>query len=546
MKSGYEILNDPFLNKGTAFTKEEREKYGLLGLLPAQFQTIEIQAKQVYKQFQAKDKLIEKRHFLMEIFNTNRTLFYYSFNEHVVEFMPIVYDPVIAESIENYSELFVNPQNAAYLSVKESENIETILKNAASDRNIRLIVVTDAEGILGIGDWGTNGVDISVGKLMVYTAAAGIDPSTVLPVVIDAGTNRKELLENEFYLGNKFERVRGDEYYNFIDKFVKTAEKIFPDLYLHWEDFGRLNAANILKKYENEISTFNDDIQGTGIITLAGILGALKISGEKLTDQVYMCFGAGTAGAGIAKRIFDEMIEQGLSETEAKKHFYLVDKQGLLFEDTEGLTPEQIPFVRKRDEFENSDELITLEAAVKAIKPTILVGTSTVPKTFTKEIIQEMAKHTKRPIIFPLSNPTKLAEASAKDLIEWTDGRALIATGIPSDPIEYKGIVYEIGQANNALIYPGLGLGIIATKSKLLNDKIISVAAHSLGGIVDTNKPGAAVLPPVSKLTEFSETVALAVGKSVLEQKLNREPVDDLKEVIKNTKWKPIYKKLEL
>ena len=345
-------------------------------------------------------------------------------------------------------------------------------------------------------------------------------------------------------MGNKFERVRGDEYYNFIDKFVKTAEKIFPDLYLHWEDFGRLNAANILKKYENEISTFNDDIQGTGIITLAGILGALKISGEKLTDQVYMCFGAGTAGAGIAKRIFDEMIEQGLSETEAKKRFYLVDKQGLLFEDTEGLTPEQIPFVRKRDEFENSDELITLEAAVKAIKPTILVGTSTVPKTFTKEIIQEMAKHTKRPIIFPLSNPTKLAEASAKDLIKWTDGRALIATGIPSDPIEYKGTVYEIGQANNALIYPGLGLGIIATKSRLVNNKIISAAAHSLGGIIDTNKPGAAVLPPVSKLTEFSETVALAVGESVLEQKLNREPVDDLKEVIENTKWIPEYRKL--
>ena len=257
-----------------------------------------------------------------------------------------------------------------------------------------------------------------------------------------------------------------------------------------------------------------------------------------------MCFGAGTAGAGIAKRIFDEMIEQGLSETEAKKHFYLVDKQGLLFEDTEGLTPEQIPFVRKRDEFENSDELITLEAAVKAIKPTILVGTSTVPKTFTKEIIQEMAKHTKRPIIFPLSNPTKLAEASAKDLIKWTDGRALVATGIPSDPIEYKGTVYEIGQANNALIYPGLGLGIIATKSRLVNNKIISSAAHSLGGIIDTNKPGAAVLPPVSKLTEFSETVALAVGESVLKQKLNRDPVDDLKEAIKNTKWIPKYKKL--
>ena len=542
MKLGYEILNNPFLNKGTAFTKKEREEYGLLGLLPPYVQTIDEQAKQVYGQFLKKDKLIEKRHFLMEIFNTNRTLFYYLFSKHVVEFMPIVYDPVIAESIENYSELFVNPQNAAYLSVKEPENIETILKNAADNRKIRLIVVTDAEGILGIGDWGTNGVDISVGKLMVYTAAAGIDPATVLPVVIDAGTNRKELLENDLYLGNRFERVRGDEYYNFIEKFVKTAEKLFPNLYLHWEDFGRLNAANILNKYENEIATFNDDIQGTGIITLAGILGALKISGEKLTDQIYMCFGAGTAGAGIARRIFNEMVEQGLSEEEAKKRFYLVDRQGLLFEDTEGLTPEQIPFARKRSEFTNANELTTLEATVKSVKPTILVGTSTVPKAFTKEIVQEMAKHTARPIIFPLSNPTKLAEANAKDLIEWTDGKALVATGIPSDSIELNGITYEIGQANNALIYPGLGLGIIATKSRLVNDKIISAAAHSLGGIIDTTSPGAAVLPPVSKLIEFSETVALAVGQSVLDQKLNTEPISDLKEAIKNTKWIPEYK----
>ena len=542
MKLGYEILNNPFLNKGTAFTKKEREEYGLLGLLPPYIQTIDEQAKQAYGQFLKKDKLIEKRHFLMEIFNTNRTLFYYLFSKHVVEFMPIVYDPVIAESIENYSELFVNPQNAAYLSVKEPENIETILKNAADNRKIRLIVVTDAEGILGIGDWGTNGVDISVGKLMVYTAAAGIDPATVLPVVIDAGTNRKELLENDLYLGNRFERVRGDAYYNFIDKFVKTAEKLFPNLYLHWEDFGRLNAANILNKYKNEIATFNDDIQGTGIITLAGILGALKISGEKLTDQIYMCFGAGTAGAGIARRIFNEMVEQGLSEEEAKKRFYLVDRQGLLFEDTEGLTPEQIPFARKRSEFTNANELTTLEAAVKSVRPTILVGTSTVPNTFTKEIVQEMAKYTARPIIFPLSNPTKLAEASAKDLIEWTNGKALVATGIPSDSIELNGITYEIGQANNALIYPGLGLGIIATKSKIVNDKIISAAAHSLGGIIDTTKPGAAVLPPVSKLTEFSETVALAVGQSVLDQKLNTESLNNLKEAIKNTKWIPEYK----
>ena len=541
MKKSYEILNDPFLNKGTAFSKEERAKFGLNGLLPPYIQTIDEQAKQIYVQFEKKSSLLEKRHFLMEIFNTNRTLFYYLFSEHVVEFMPIVYDPVIAESIEQYSELFVNPQNAAFLSINEPENVEETLKNAADGRNIRLIVVTDAEGILGIGDWGTNGVDISVGKLMVYTAAAGINPESVLPVVLDVGTNRETLLKDPFYLGNRHERIRGDRYYDFIDKFVQIAEKLFPDLYLHWEDFGRSNAANILNKYKDKIATFNDDIQGTGIITLAAILGALNITGEKLTDQKYMCFGAGTAGAGIAKHVCEEMIENGLSEKEAYKRFYLVDRQGLLFDDMEDLTPEQRPFARKHTEFPNSKELTNLTAAVKAVKPTILVGTSTVPGTFTKEIVEEMASYTERPMIFPLSNPTKLAEATAQDLLKWTDGKALIATGIPYDPIEYNGVTYEIGQANNALIYPGLGLGVLASGAKILTDKMISAAAHSLGGIVDVSKPGAAVLPPVAKLTEFSETVALAVGKCALEEKQNRKPVDDIKQAIDDLKWKPEY-----
>ncbi|MBF4806469.1 MAG: NAD-dependent malic enzyme, partial [Pseudoleptotrichia goodfellowii] len=412
-------------------------------------------------------------------------------------------------------------------------------------REIQLIVVTDAEGILGIGDWGTNGVDISVGKLMVYTAAAGINPESVLPVVLDVGTNRETLLKDPFYLGNRHERIRGDRYYDFIDKFVQIAEKLFPDLYLHWEDFGRSNAANILNKYKDKIATFNDDIQGTGIITLAAILGALNITGEKLTDQKYMCFGAGTAGAGIAKRVYEEMIENGLSEEEAYKRFYLVDRQGLLFDDMEDLTPEQRPFARKRTEFPNSKELTNLTAAVKAVKPTILVGTSTVPGTFTEEIVQEMASYTERPMIFPLSNPTKLAEANAQDLLKWTDGKALIATGIPYDPIEYNGVTYEIGQANNALIYPGLGLGVLASGAKILTDKMISAAAHSLGGIVDVSKPGAAVLPPVAKLTEFSETVALAVGKCALEEKLNRKPVDDIKQAIDDLKWKPEYREIE-
>ena len=540
MKS-HEILNNPFLNKGTAFTMEERKELGLIGLLPPYVQTIEEQAEQAYQHFLRKPSDLEKRLFLMEIFNTNRTLFYYLFNQHIVEFNPIVYDPVIADTIEQYSELFVDPQYAAYLDINHPENIEETLKNAAGDRDIRLIVATDAEGILGIGDWGVQGVDISVGKLMVYTAAAGIDPACVMPLVIDAGTNREELLNNPMYLGNRHERVRGEKYDAFIDQFVQTAGKLFPKLYLHWEDFGRSNAANVLHKYWKTYPVFNDDIQGTGIITLAGILGALKISGEKLTDQKYMCFGAGTAGAGIADRVYQEMLQQGLSENEARSRFYLVDKQGLLFDDMDDLTPEQRPFARKRVEFTNANELTNLEAAVKAVKPTILVGTSTQPNTFTETIVKEMASYTARPIIFPLSNPTKLAEATAENLIKWTDGKALIATGIPADPVEYNGVTYEIGQANNALIYPALGLGAIASTAKLMTNEMISKAAHSLGRIVDTTKPGAATLPPVSKLTEFSQRVAEAVGQCALDQKLNREDITDIKAAIEKIKWIPKY-----
>ncbi|MGR3808071.1 malolactic enzyme [Pasteurella testudinis] len=541
MKRSHDVLNDPFLNKGTAFTPEERKKLGLTGLLPPCVQTIDEQAAQAYAQFGKKASPIEKRHFLMEIFNTNRTLFYHLFNKHVVEFMPIVYDPVIAESIERYDELFVDPQYAAYLSINEAQNIEESLKNAANGREINLIVVTDAEGILGIGDWGVNGVDISVGKLMVYTAAAGINPNTILPVVLDVGTNREQLLNDPLYLGNRHQRVRGERYYAFVDQFVQAAETLFPKLYLHWEDFGRSNAATILNKYRDKIATFNDDIQGTGIISLAGILGALNISKQNITDQVYMCFGAGSAGAGITNRIYQEMLQHGLSEAQARAKFYMVDVQGLLFDDMDDLTPEQRPFARKRTEFANSEQLTTLEAAVKAVRPTILVGTSTQGGAFTESIVKEMAAHTERPIIFPLSNPTELAEATAKDLLTWTDGKALVATGIPTDPVTLNGVTYEIGQANNALIYPGLGLGVLASTARILNDTMISKAAHSLGGLVDPSQAGAAVLPPVSKLTEFSKTVATAVAQSAVDQKLNRQPIADIGQAIDQLKWLPQY-----
>ena len=537
-----DILNNPFLNKGTAFTMEERKELGLIGLLPPYVQTIEEQAAQTYAQFQTKVNDLEKRLFLMEIFNTNRTLFYYLFSKHLEEFNPIVYDPTVAETITGYSDLFVDTQYAGYLDINHPEDIEEALKNAAGDREIRLIVVTDAEEILGIGDWGTNGVDISVGKLMVYSGAAGIDPSLVLPLVIDAGTNRKELRDNPNYLGNRHERVRGDRYYDFIEKFVETAERLFPRLYLHWEDFGRSNAANILEKYRKKIPTFNDDIQGTGIVTLGGILGAMAITGDKLTDQVYLCFGGGTAGAGIASRVHREMVNKGLSEEEAYKRFFMVDKQGLLFDDMDDLTNEQKPFAKKRSDYPNADKLTSLLEVIKTIKPTILVGTSTAPNTFTKEVVEAMCANTERPIIFPLSNPTKLAEASAKDLITWSDGKAFVATGIPSGTISYKGVDYVIGQANNALIYPGLGLGMLASEASLLTDEMIGAAAHSLSGIIDISKPGAPVLPPFKYVADVSIKVAEAVANKAKEQGLARAKETNMDKAVHDLKWYPKYK----
>ncbi len=326
-----------------------------------------------------------------------------------------------------------------------------------------------------------------------------------------------------------------------VDKFVASARKLFPDVYIHFEDFGRDNATKILNKYRNEIPVFNDDVQGTGIVSLAGVLGALEISGQKITDQKFLTFGAGTAGMGIANLLCKELKLQGLSEEEAKKHFYLVDKQGLLFDDTEGLTPEQKPFTRSRDEFDNSEELTNLEAVIKAVHPTVMIGTSTTPGAFTEGAIREMAAHTERPIIFPISNPTRLIEAMPKDLLEWTDGKALIATGIPVKDVEYKGVSYAIGQANNALIYPGVGLGVLASKARLVNDQMISAAAHSLGGIVDTTKPGAAVLPPVSKIHEFTKTVAKAVAQSAIDQGLADPNITDAEKAIEAIKWEAKY-----
>ena len=539
MDTSKEILNNPFINKGTAFSMAEREKLNLVGLLPPVVQTLEEQIERTYLQYQKKVNNLEKRVYLMTLFNTNRTLFYALMAQHIEEFMPIVYDPVVADAIRQYDELFMKPQDAGFLSIDHPEDIEKSLRNASEGKDIKLIVVTDAEAILGIGDWGVNGVAIAIGKLMVYTAAAGINPNKVLPLVLDVGTDNKQLLDNPLYLGNRHERVRGKKYHDFVDKFVETAERLFPNLYLHWEDFGRPNAAAILERYQNKITTFNDDIQGTGIVALAAILGALNISKQKFTNQRVMVFGAGTAGAGIAHQIYEEFMLQGLSSEEAKQHIYLVDKQGLLTNDMTDLTEGQQFFARSASELQEPQP--TLHAAVSAIQPTILIGTSTQAGAFTEEIVKEMAAHTERPIIFPLSNPTELAEAKASNLIEWTDGRALVATGIPSSPVEYKGVTYTIGQANNALMYPGLGLGVIASTAKLVDQPLLSAAAHALGGIVNASQPGAAVLPPVNKITSFSQHLAEVVAQYAIDHQNTRENITDARAAVERIKWYPSY-----
>lgn len=536
----FQILNDPFLNRGTAFTEDERRQYGLIGLLPPRVKTIDEQAAEMYALYQSKGSLIEKRHFLMEIFNHNRTLFFNLMVRHIDEFMPIVYDPVIAEAIERYNERFMQPQDAAYLTVDDPDTIEQRLQNAADQRDIRLIVVTDAEGILGIGDWDVNGVDIAVGKLMVYTAAAGIDPQQVLPVVIDAGTDNQQLLADDEYLGMRHQRLSGEAYFAYIDRFVAAVEKLFPKSLLHFEDFGRGTAAQILDKYQDRILTFNDDIQGTGVIALAGVLGALNISGQSIAEQRFLTFGAGTAGMGIVKMLYNELIKQGMSPKEAKQHFYLVDHQGLLFEDTPGLTPKQQAFVRSRDEFADAGELTDLPAIIKAVQPTVMIGTSTVHNAFTEAAIKEMAKHADRPIVFPISNPTEKIEATPADLIKWTNGKALVATGIPSATVAYQGIDYQIGQANNALIYPGVGFGALAVNARIINDEMLAAAAHALGGLVDVKAPGAPVLPPVSQLTAFSKQVAIAVAQSAIDQGLAQTDLS-AEQAVAAMHWQPEY-----
>ncbi|MBX9988173.1 NAD-dependent malic enzyme [Priestia aryabhattai] len=543
---GKSVLSTSYLNKGSAFTEEERENLHLQGLLPPTVLTLEEQAKRAYEQFKKAPNDLQKNNSLNDLHNRNVVLFYRLLTDHLSEMLPIIYTPTVGQSIQEYSHEYHRP-DGLYLSVNEADRLSDAIENLGLDgEDIDLLVVTDSESILGIGDWGVGGINIAVGKLAVYTAAAGIDPSRVLPVVLDMGTNNKKLLEDPLYLGNRHERVKGEDYNRFIAQFVKEITAKFPKALLHWEDLGNINARHIMKEYGDKILTFNDDIQGTGVITLAAVLTAVRITGTPLKDQRVVVFGPGSAGIGNADRIHSAMMLEGLSEEEAYDRFWAYDYRGLLTEDMEDLAPFQQPYVRQNEEikeWEKDDEnKISLLELVKQVKPTILIGTSGVTDAFTEEIIKEMAKHVERPVIMPLSNPTKLAEAVPENIIKWTEGKALIATGSPFEPVEYNGHTYEIGQANNAFVFPGLGLGAIVVCAQKFTESMFAEAANAVARIAETDTKGDTLLPNIKDLQKVSKAVAVAVADAAVKDNVATVIEQNVTKLVEAAVWQPVYR----
>ncbi|PFD33207.1 NAD-dependent malic enzyme [Bacillus thuringiensis] len=546
---GAEVLSTPLLNKGVAFTQNEREELGLKGLLPPAVLTLEEQARRAYEQFSSQPDDLLKNVYLTALHDRNEVLFYRILTDHLREMLPIVYTPTVGVAIQRYSHEYRKPRGI-YLSINDPSGIEEAFANmGATAENIDLVVVTDGEGILGIGDWGVGGINIAIGKLAVYTAAVGIDPSRVLPVILDVGTNREELLNNPFYIGNRHPRITGEAYDEFIDTFVQAVNKQFPKALLHWEDFSSRNARKILDKYRHDVCTFNDDIQGTGAVSLAAVLSAVKASGVPLSEHRVVVFGAGTAGIGIADQVRDAMVRVGVSEEESYKRFWCIDRNGLVTDNMEDLLDFQIPYARKEAEVSEwkENDVIGLAEVVKHVKPTILIGTSTVAGAFKEEIIKKMASHVERPIILPMSNPTPLAEAKPADLIEWTEGRALVATGSPFEPVTYNGVTYVIGQSNNALIFPGLGLGTIVVRASVMTDGMFAAAAEAVASMVDTSQPGAPILPEVEELRNISEMVAIEVAKVAVAEGVARVNLsdNDIKMAVKEAMWKPKYRQIK-
>ncbi|EAD1220157.1 NAD-dependent malic enzyme [Listeria monocytogenes] len=543
LKPGFDYMNNPLLNKGTAFSKEERASYQLDGLLPPIIETIEQQAVRIETQIENLETPLHKHQLLTNLYNENRTLYYYVVTKNVTDYLPIIYTPTIGDAVIQYHKEYTAPDEALFVDAFAPEKLSASIKNYAKNNpNIDMIVITDGEGVLGIGDWGVNGVKIAVGKLAVYTVAAGLAPDRVLPVVIDAGTNNETLLNDPLYLGNKRPRLSESEYDAFIASFVNVMKEVFPKAILHWEDFGRANASRILHNYRDKICTFNDDIQGTGAMVVAAVLATIQVSKIPLSEQKIIIFGAGTAGIGIADQLSAQwMRETGLPFESAKKHFYLVDRNGLVLDNMTDLTTGQKKYAHPSTEWSNVPT-DTLENLMEAVHPTMLIGCSGVTGAFKESIVKKMTQYTERPAILPLSNPTKLAEATASDLIQWTDGKALIVTGSPSKPVEYQHTTYEIGQANNALLYPGLGLGALVTRAKYITDGMLAAASMAVAEQISPNKAGAALLPHVRTLRETSRAVAIAVANQAIKENIHQVELTNVTEAIEREMWQPIYK----
>ena len=549
---GTQVMREPLVFRGTAFTQEERAALGLVGLLPHGVTTIDSQTKRVYAQYVRANDDLAKNVYLTSLRDRNEVLFYRLLSEHVDEMLPIIYTPTIGQAIERYSHEYRRPRGV-FLSIDHQDQIEQSLANfgRAADE-VDLIVATDSEGILGIGDQGIGGIEIAIGKLTVYIAAAGIHPRRVIPVVLDVGTDNQALLTDPMYLGNRHARVRGKQYDEFIDAYVQTARRMFPNALLHWEDFGVDNARRILDRYADEICTFNDDMQGTAAVALAAAVAAVRAAGSRMRDQRVVIHGPGTAGVGIADFLREAMARDGLGMDEAARRIWLVGRQGVLTDDMgEELRDFQMPYARPAGEMASDPAggsrggSLSLAATVAQVRPTMLIGTSTQSGAFTEAVVREMARHVERPIIFPLSNPTARIEALPAELLDWTTGRALVATGSPFPPVLHEGLTHHIAQANNALVFPGLGLGVTVARARRISQGMIQACADAVAGLADVSVPGAPLLPAVSDLRRVSAAVAVAVATAAADEGLAQVEPDNPVQQVHEAMWQPVYPTIE-
>jgi len=542
---GMSVLTTPLLNKGSAFPAAERKALGLTGLLPAMVSTLEAQSKHAYFQYQRLPDPLSKNVYLNTLHDRNEVLYFRLLSEHLREMIPIVNDLTVGMAMEQYHHEFRRPKGV-YLSIDHPEAIEAAFENLrAGPDDIDLIVATDAEQVPGIGDWGIGGIEISIGKLAIFTASGGIDPQRAIPVMLDVGTNRESLLADPMYVGNRHTRVDGERYDVFIDAYVQAAMKLFPKAVLNWADFAPANGRRILDKYRDQIPTFNDDLQGAGAITLAAAISASRIRGAPLRNQRVVIFGAGTAGLGIADQLLDAMVREGMPRRDAIGRFWLVDLPGLLTSDMDGrLLGNQAAYARPAAEvrsWRREGTAIGLAEVVRRARPTMLIGASTASGAFTQAIVEEMAAHAERPVIFPLSSPAPLAEAAPADLIAWTGGRALIATGSSFGPVTHNGITHVIGHTSNAMLYPGLGLGAIVSRARRISDGMITAAANAVSSLVAVRLPGASLLPQVDNLRAVSMTVALAVAEAAMREGLARVELGDIVQQVQDAMWQPEY-----